>query len=156
MIKKNKKQNKGFALLFAVTLSSILLSIALGATSIAVKQLKFGTSARATNDAFFAADTGMECALINDKSTSNIFNSTSGATTINCKGGSISLLTSYPSWNFVVSGLGSTGQGCAKVNITKDAVADTTIVTSQGYNIGDASCNSTSTYRIEREIQTNY
>jgi len=66
MIKEIKK-NKGFVILFVVTLSSILLAIALGAANIALKEIKFGTSAKDTNNAFFAADTGAELALFNDK-----------------------------------------------------------------------------------------
>ena len=53
------KKNKGFVLIFAVTLAAILLSIALGISQIALKEIKFGTSAKDTNDAFFAADTGL-------------------------------------------------------------------------------------------------
>ena len=41
--------------------------------NISLKEIKFGTSARDTNDAFFAADTGAECALFNDKSTQTNF-----------------------------------------------------------------------------------
>ena len=61
------KNNRGFVILFAVTLASILLTISLGVSNIALREIKFSTSAKDTNDAFFAADTGTECALFNDK-----------------------------------------------------------------------------------------
>ena len=47
-IKKNKvypnrETRRGFVILFAVTISSILLSITLGVLSVAFRELKFGT-----------------------------------------------------------------------------------------------------------------
>ena len=59
---KNIKKNKGFVLLFAVTLAAVFLSIALGISEVALKENNFSTSAKNTNDSFFAADTGEECA----------------------------------------------------------------------------------------------
>ena len=125
-------------ILFAVTIASILLSIALGVANIAVKEIKFGTSAKDTNDAFFASDTGIEHALFNDKS-------------------SISIYTPAPgTWAFTISGLGSAGQSCARVTVNKTAVPILTTIVSKGYNIGDASCNSTNPNRIERELRISY
>ncbi|MEK7127996.1 MAG: hypothetical protein AAB933_00325 [Patescibacteria group bacterium] len=116
------KSGAGFVILFAVTVSGILLSIALGISSIALKEIKFGTSARDTNDAFFAADTGAEYALFHYKSPSD-----------------------YPPDTITevdppIVGLGSTGQGCAKVTVDKATVPSTTIITSRGYNDGGALC----------------
>ncbi|KKR62535.1 MAG: hypothetical protein UU01_C0006G0036 [Parcubacteria group bacterium GW2011_GWA2_40_37] len=44
MIQKIKKLKSGFVILFAVTLSALLLSIAIGVTNIAFKELRFGTN----------------------------------------------------------------------------------------------------------------
>src|SRR3989338_745700 len=168
MIKINLKKNKvypnrearrGFVLLFAVTISSIILAITLGVTDIALKEINFSTSAQNTNDAFFAADTGIECALVNDKSTSNSFQS-GGSGQVQCLGGNINLTGSFPSWSFIVSGLGNMGVSCAKVNVVKDTTSNApltkTTITSEGYNIGDSSCNSSSQNRIERKLQVVY
>jgi Tfp pilus assembly protein PilX len=54
---------RGFVLLFAVLISSILLSIGLGMFSIAYKELLLSTTDRESQVAFYAADTGMECVL---------------------------------------------------------------------------------------------
>ena len=144
MIKKFQKK-KGFVILFAVTISSILLSIALGVASVAFRELKFGTSARDSNDAFFAADTGAEYALVHDKSASSSYVPAPGTN---------------QSWSFVVSGLGSLGSSCAKVTVSKDTTTNppytySTII-SKGYNVGDALCDSSSSNRVEREIKLNY
>src|SRR3990167_1349437 len=104
MIQKIKKLKSGFVILFAVTLSALLLSIALGVANIAFKELRFGTSARDTNDAFFAADTGIECALLYDKS-DQAQNAFTGTAIMNCAGANIDVGGSDPLWNFVVAGL---------------------------------------------------
>lgn len=139
MIKKIKK-NRGFVILFAVMLASILLSIALGVANIALKEIKFGTSAKDTNDAFFAADTGIESILFSDKGASSSFVPASGT---------------QQSWDTVLAGLGSAGASCAKVSITKDNTnppSTKTTIVAKGYNTGDSSCNSTNPNRIEREL----
>lgn len=146
----------GFVILFAVTISSILLAIALGVSSIALKEVKFGTSAKDTNNAFFAADMGVECALIHDKAEGSIFvNSSSPQMT--CNGVSSITATENPTsfWTFVLSGTGEGDKSCARVTVDKRSSPTTTVI-SKGYNIGDASCASSNPNRIEREIKTSY
>lgn len=147
-IKKNRacpakrERCRGFVILFAVTLSAILLSIAIGVANIALKEIKFGTNARDTNNAFFAADTGAELALMNDK------------------------LGNYPPpelpetiafSSFFRTGLGGNGTSCVKVDVTKNNVSPPfTVIVSKGYNIGDDFCESINPDRIEREIKVSY
>ena len=143
IIKNNKKGGpalyeatgfrSGFVMLFAVTLSAILLSIALGVTNIAFKELRFSTNARDTNDAFFAADTGIENALFKDKTNIAIAEV------------------------FYIFNLGSTGQSCVKVTVTKNApsVPATTII-SKGHNKTIGSNCDPSPDIVERQIEVNY
>lgn len=136
MIIKKIKKNKGFVLLFAVMLSSIILAITLGIANIALKEVKFSISAKDANDAFFAADAGEEQALYNDnKATPNPY--PSGATT-----------------NFVLSGLGSSGQGCA--NVVVDKTTATTTITSSGYNVGNPGCLPANPNSVERQLKVSY
>lgn len=145
MIKKIKKQNRAFVILFAVTLSAILLSIALGVSNITFKEMKFGTNARDTNDAFFAADTGIESVLYQDKDSATYPMPNEGGTE-----------TFNPP---PIVGLGSNGASCAIVSIKKDntdpAMPITTVI-SKGYNTGDNNCLSSNPDRIEREIKVSY
>lgn len=138
------EKNRGFVILFAVTLSAILLSIALGVANISLKEIKFGTSAKDTNNAFFAADTGIEKVLFNDRS--------SGSSYVPAPG-------TIQSWEVIILGLGSDGESCAKVSIEKDnsvpPLTKTTII-SRGYNIGNDTCSSSNPDRIEREIEARY
>ena len=154
MILQKIQKKKGFVILFAVTVSSLLLAIALGVMNIAYKEVKFGTNAKDTNDAFFAADTGIECAFLNDKSTSNSFVSGT-AKSFQCVGNTASTTPlSADSWSFTVYGLGSAGQGCAKVTVDKTNPILTTI-TSKGYNDGGSSCTQ-GPNSVEREIVSSY
>lgn len=57
---------KGVALLFVILLTSVLLLVAIGITSIAFKEAAFSSQAKDSDRAFFAADTGIECALYLD------------------------------------------------------------------------------------------
>lgn len=54
--------NKGFTLLYAVVVTSILLASALSIISIALRELALTTSSRESQYAFYIANTGMECA----------------------------------------------------------------------------------------------
>src|SRR3989344_7795571 len=83
---RTQSSGSGFVILFAVMISSIILAIALGVSNIAFKEIKFSTSVKDTNDAFFAADTGLECALFNDKTGGDSFAEEDGSGTIACEG----------------------------------------------------------------------
>ncbi len=157
MIKRNNKKNKGFVILFAVTLSAILLSIALGVMSVALKEVKFGTSAISTNNSFFSADTGVECALLYDKGSTTVFIDPSNPT-ITCNNRTIATTEVSPSlWSFNISGLNNGGQGCAKVTVDK-TVPSVSSVHSKGYNIGGATAGTClpGTSAVEREIVATY
>lgn len=58
-----KKKNKGFTLLFAVLVSTLVLSVGASIISIALKQIILSGSARDSQFAFYAANTGIECGL---------------------------------------------------------------------------------------------
>ena len=154
-------------MLFAVTLAAIFLSIALGVSQIAYKESIFGTSAKDTNNAFFAADAGEECALYYDRSDQNVFTPTGSSSISSCAGSSNIPVTPGPTnvWTFVVPGLGSTGTGCASVTVDKTGTnilcaSSPTCIFSKGYNtgsggVGSGTCNPPAN-AVERELDTNY
>lgn len=154
-IKKIKK-NTGFVILFAVTLSAILLSIALGVSDIAFKELRFGTSAKDTNEAFMAADTGAECALFYELNGSFPLNG-SPMPSVSCASGSVNFAGGL--YEFTINNLGGSGKNCAKVTVFKEEDFSTgfqvikATITSKGYNLGgDSTCNASSPNLLEREI----
>ena len=170
------KKNIGFVLLFAVTLAAIILSITLGITNIAYNEVRFSSNARDTNDAFFAADSGLECASLYDVDTSDFslpstteyaflpYNSPfHHLASITCNGNSSIVITPIPSnyssspisYTFVVPKLGARGNSCAIVTVKKTDTAGGDVTSSKGYN-NDASdnCDGTSSSRLEREVHT--
>ena len=167
-----RERSEGFVLLFAVTLSAILLAIALGISNIALREIQFGTSAKDTNDAFFAADTGTECAQFYDRSydttgvipnTTNIFeNDVTFVGSMTCVGISPEAFTYYPPnmWSFSISGLNG-GQGCAIITVEKTLDVNgkpvATTITSNGYNNGGGSSTcAPGSNAVERQIQITY
>ncbi|MBP9714886.1 MAG: hypothetical protein KBD52_00115 [Candidatus Pacebacteria bacterium] len=170
---KTKLKNKrGFVMLFAVVLSGIIFSISLGMINISLKEINFGTSAKATNEAFFAADTGAECALFYDLvPVQSFFGLEDALATINginpmCGGSILNIeeeFTGVGPWNFVVLSLGENKKSCAKVKLTRTIDISTgdlinTQIISKGYNMGGDStdCSSTNNNRVERVLELNY
>ncbi|KKR79273.1 MAG: hypothetical protein UU24_C0013G0005 [Candidatus Nomurabacteria bacterium GW2011_GWA2_40_9] len=176
---KNKKENRGlaqyeaksfhsgFVILFAVVLSSIILAVALGVANITLKEINFSTSAKNTNDAFFAADTGAECALYFDLAgTETAFGiPMSNPSVTNCAGTPVDLNNGAgtpvgPPWIFYLYPLGTGGRACAVISVSRDTSAPpiTTII-SKGYNTGgdtSTDCTSTNPNRVERQIELTY
>jgi hypothetical protein len=72
---KHKKypSQKGFALLLAVLVAGVLLSITYLMFSINLKQITLSTTGANSQYALFAADTGIECALRQDNKVENAF-----------------------------------------------------------------------------------
>lgn len=155
----------GFALLFAMMLGTILLALALGVSDIALKELVFSTSAKASNDAFFAADTGEECALYYDQYLPgpNRFVYPDPGGSISCANNAITPTFSgnASAWTFtfIVLNLGdaSSPKACAKVSIQKSVSGSSTAVTviSDGYTNADSTCTPSAS-SLNRELQVNY
>ncbi len=61
--KKIKNKNSGFALLFAVLISTLLMAIGLSIFNISVKALSIANSERDSQIAYYAASSALECAL---------------------------------------------------------------------------------------------
>lgn len=61
MIKQNMEKRKGFTLLFAVLVSTLVVSIGATVVSIAVRQTILSGTSRESQYAFYAANTVLEC-----------------------------------------------------------------------------------------------
>ena len=59
-MKKNKGE-KGFVLLIAIIIATVLFSIGIGLATVIFKELVLAFTARESQRAFYAADTGVEC-----------------------------------------------------------------------------------------------
>lgn len=60
------KKNRGFVILIAVLVSSLLISIGTFISIVALKEIRLSTSSKDSQIAFYAADSAIECALYFD------------------------------------------------------------------------------------------
>ncbi|MEK7113292.1 MAG: pilus assembly PilX N-terminal domain-containing protein [Patescibacteria group bacterium] len=156
-----KEKNKGFVLLYSMMLSAVLLTITLSVLNISLREIKFSTSGKETNDAFFAADTGAECALYYDRPDIDRFVPPTNDPNVplNCSRDIPLSNGSNNLWNysFQITDLGSDGNGCAKVQVLKDRNGPLikTTITSKGYNNGGSSCIFDD-FSVERLIKLTY
>jgi hypothetical protein len=79
---------RGFVALFTVLIAAVILAMAVGISNIALKQIILSSSATDANKAFYAADSGVECALYHDLKTlpPNSFDPGQGSSIISCDG----------------------------------------------------------------------
>jgi len=166
------KNKKGITLFISVVIMGILLFITFAVVNITLKATLFASSGRDSQYAFYAADTGIECALYWDSKFDPSKFATSTAGTITCAGnppistGSQTVPTN-PSQSSRVGGGGSgnptsifyfvMNQGaspevyCAIVTVTKNSDG-TTYIKSRGYN----TCDTANPRRVERGIEVTY
>lgn len=76
---KNKISKKGFTLFIALIVSSLLLAIGFSLGTIILKQLVFANSGKESQLAFYAADSGAECALYWDRKNTEGYTTFDGA-----------------------------------------------------------------------------
>ena len=172
MLNMNKRKNnkKGFTILIAVITAGILLIIAMSIGGIALKEQVLATANKESQIAFYAADTGMECALYWDQKKGAFNRATDGADSAtltdfvcnNIKDNDTNptlgdtATVDYYDYTFMVKGIpvaGNTLGTCAIVKVTKSVLATSTktYIQSYGYNTCEASPR-----RLERGIEAHY
>ncbi|MBI3573840.1 pilus assembly PilX N-terminal domain-containing protein [Candidatus Kaiserbacteria bacterium] len=157
------KTQRGFTLLLAVLISSILIALGSAIFDIVAKQILLSSSGRESQFAFYAADTGIECGLYWDNK-QDAFNVTSPLVQVSCGGQTVPLTRTYDpnppdnpghprltttfSFNFD----GVTTGACADVKVIRNYAPTTTDMSSFGHN----TCDLTSPLRLERAIRVKY
>ena len=143
-------QNKGIAFLIAVIVSSIALSLGLGIALVFLEELKISNINKDSFAAFFAADSGIDCALYWDIK-QNAFPTSTPPVPVTriCNGQSVGV----GSGSFKTSFLLGLGGHCAKVTVDKTAPL-VVVITSLGQNIP---CGAPATPRtVQRGIEVRY
>lgn len=150
---KKSDSNKGFVALFSVLIASIVLTIALGIANISLKQIVLSGSVSEATKSFYAADSGIECALYNDlKVVPNPF--ISGGSDISCAGQTSSVISISPNiTTFSIDFVNESGNSCAEVVVDKSNTGGTVVVSSRGTNFA---CGTVNPRRVERAIQITY
>lgn len=145
------KNQQGFTLLIAIVITATLLLVSTGIVTVAVKEAFLSASARESQHAFYAADTGIECAIfwdVRNETGVSAFDA-GGTSNITCNGETFTVggaNVSTFSFDFESTG----NPYCAQVTVTKDN--GLTIIESRGYN----TCDPTNTRRVERAVRVGY
>lgn len=167
-MKMFKTDNRGFTLMLAALVASLLTALGLAMFSIAKKEVVLSSLGRDSQFAFYAADTGAECALHWDFkfdafATSTVYSSTSSPAT--CAEQQLQdFPTPYETGNpDGVIGLGGAYQStfwfepegyCVYVTVTKQDVHPHTIVESLGYSTPCSQPNHAR--RLERAVRATF
>ncbi len=169
MIYKNKQYNKGYTLLFAVLVSSLVLSVGISILNISKKEFLLSSSARESTIAFYAADSGLECAAYWDRRSKFSTTISTDPIDIRCanhaiyqhngRSYSFSPNNGYIYTTFDIRpSIGSTA--CATIEVKKPTAENgVTTIESRGYNMGwnpASGCVSPSPKRVERAVQYTY
>ena len=156
------KTSRGFTLLIAVILTSVMLSIGLSLAVLAYKDVVLSSSAKASAYAFYAADSALECALYADQK-QNAFDYTTPLPSLSCGGQSYAItpvsktagtstMTVPDSAHGAYVSLDG-GTTCATVTIFKGAPPlGHTQVFATGYN----TCNMNDPKLLERGLKSFY
>jgi hypothetical protein len=172
--KKNIKNNEGFTLLFSVLVSTLVLSVGASIVTIALKQVVLSGTGRESQYAFYASNTGIECALYWDLAPGNTFSTSTPTSNPICLDNNIlteadtdydfdseGLVSAETEFNIQFNEIGPDDeivQYCTDVSVTKERVNDSgrrriaTTILSRGYN----TCDPNNPRRIERGLELNY
>lgn len=154
---KHFSYTRGFTLLIAVLVSGILLALGFAIFNIASKELTLSSSGRESQFAFYAADSGIECALYWDYQ-QDAFSDTTPLQP-ECAGAPVTnYLVSYDPFSDTYTttfgfALGATvADPCVDVTVTRNYSPTRTVIVAAGYN----TCVTTNPRRIERAIRVQY
>ncbi len=163
-----RESQRGFALLFAVLTGSMLLAVGLAIFSIALKELDLSTAGRESQYAFYAADSGLECALYYDSEgvfPENGEDEGFSPASVVCpnnlqfleNASSADADSAITTFTFEIPQSDSITTPCAIVSVEKEAVAGSaegevsTTIVSRGYNTCRAGAQ-----QVERALQAVY
>lgn len=154
---KNNSQS-GFTLFVAIAVTGTLLLIATGIITLAFKQSQVSNAGKESQIAFYAADTGMECALFWDAKNPggdlSAF-STTTTTVIHCNRDALNTSNQWTVGGSSTSTINAITflpeAYCATVTVVKGA-NNSTKIESLGYN----TCDTSNPRRVERAVRASY
>ena len=158
MNNEQRTTNKGFTLFIAIVISATLLLVSTGIISVAVKEAFLTAANRHSQEAFYAADTGIECALYWDLKNPGLSAfATSNTATIYCNAINFTVGGSSGQSNFTITFLPQ--KYCTEVRVTRRRAQPSalppiksTTIEALGYN----DCDSTNPRRVQRAIGVSY
>ncbi len=162
---KNLNNNqKGFVALFTVLIVSVILAMAIGIASISLKEIVLSSSATEGSKAFYAADSGIECALYYDRVNgieNGFFNATPD---FSCNGNVPGGPPTGPDSDFEANEVytfeipfGAQGELCADITVKRQVTSGllyNTLIESKGSNLPCYDIDNPK--KVERSIRVTY
>lgn len=174
--KFNNKKN-GYTLLFSVLVASLVLAIGVSILNISKKEFMLTTSARDSAMAFYAADSGIECAAYGDQEFGSFSETTdSPSGTLHCGEamGAINPPPGQPATEIIAGeeyvrtfsvkfGEGDGRESCTDIAVVKKLNINgsfDTIIEARGYNFGwnpsTQNCDVQGPRKVERGVRLTY
>lgn len=156
------KNQKGFVALFAVLLTSVVLAMAVGIASISLKEIVLSASASDGSRAFYAADSGIECALFWERSDTSLTPPYLNDIMI-CNGNPVSGLppVGTSDFNEYYEGMevpfGENNELCARITIGREEIGGAsynTLIEVRGSSV--ACSDDSNPKKVERTIRVTY
>lgn len=162
---KIQEAPRGFTLLIAIILTSIILSVGIALTDISYKQIELAATARQSQYAFYNADSALECALYYDSIDQFDYtnepvgsNPTISSGQLSCEGQTFNYYGAADTgngrsttWIVPCAGDNTTGDGSASVTVVKKSSGQTGFY-ANGFNV----CTALSSTRVERGEEAQY
>lgn len=154
---KDSSHDKGFTILLAALVATLVLALGISVFSIAQKQIILSSLGRSSQYAFYAADTAAECALYWDVRF-GYFSSTTPGGSPTCDGVTLAISPATPppaqpvytmTFEYEPNGY------CARVSVTKDTTNNSTVIEADGFSTGCSEIN-TSTRSLQRSVELSY
>lgn len=164
------KYSKGYTLLFAVLVSALTLAIGISILNISKKEFLLSSATRESGSSFYAADSGLECAVYWDGYGSLSTSTQPLPPSFTCN--RISITSNYTynatdktyTFPFYIHFGENSETKCAAITVTKSYVNNLprTQIESRGYNMGwqeagvNSNCDGVSAKKTERALRITY
>ena len=150
-----ERSERGFTLMLAALVASVALALGTAIFSLAQKELTLSSVGRDSQFAFYAADSGAECALYWDIRFQLFPTTTAQAKQLTCDSEQKTTSASNVNGKIVSTFEYEPNGYCAKVTVTKSNVNPRTVIDVDGYNTtcGNISASSRS---LERSVELKY
>lgn len=123
----------GFTILLAALVTSLVLTLGISIFSIAQKQIVLSSLGRSSQYAFYAADTGAECALYWDVRFGFFSSSTPGITPA-CDGATLAFTGTPGTLPYTIGFEFQPNGYCSQVTVTKNVGDPKTIIHADGFS----------------------
>ncbi len=171
MMKKHNNK-RGFSIFIAVIIAGSLTLVAFTVSKIVTRSLEFANTGKGSQEAFFVADAGIECALYWDTQEPSKFATSTSGSPISCSGVSMATGSAISgtsttmriggggagnptsSFGFVLNQGSNPSNACVIVFVNKTYSGSNLItkVSSFGYN----NCSASDKRRVERGLEVVY